>query len=300
VNFASIPSGVAAVDVNLDGLLDFAYFGDMLGQMWRLDLRDLSVASTPTDRWSSKLRKGDGTTALTPFLVFQAPQPVGGSTQYFPIYYQPAVVSLASTVPGQPFVGLAFGTGDRDDITATCDATTRSTSYNQRFYFVQDKGNTQTLTESSAGMMKIATSSTANTTTIPTAGWYMLMGTSGATAAERQITDILVVNQFIYFFTQTPVASGAGGSGTCPPPSTCSATGGTPRQYTMFYANGNYPPGATDRGAAVPDATFATNPVFYISADQQGNIAFTTNHGGFSQNTNVQPTQSNVKAWKER
>ncbi len=297
--FASIPAAVTAVDLNFDGLLDFAYFGDMLGQMWRLDLRDLKVASSPTDRWSSKLQKSDGT-ALSAFLVFQAPQPVGTSTppnQYFPIYYQPAVVYIGSTTPGEAFVGLAFGTGDRDDIIATCDATTRSTAYNQRFYFVVDKANTNTVTESA--LMKIATSGTANTTTTPAAGWYLLMGTSGATAGERQITDVLVVNQFVYFFTQTPVGNSSGGIQTCPPPSTCTVTGGTPRQYTMFYANGNYPLGATDRGTTVPNASFATNPVFYLSGDQSGHVGFTTNHGGFSNNPNVQPTQSNVKAWKE-
>jgi Neisseria PilC beta-propeller domain len=301
VPFASIPAAVASVDLNFDGLLDFAYFGDMLGQMWRLDLRDLKVASSPTDRWSSKLQKGDGT-ALSAFLVFQAPQPVSSSTppnQYFPIYYQPAVVYIGSTTPGQASVGLAFGTGDRDDITALCDATTRSTAYNQRFYFVVDRANTQTVREST--LMPIATSSTANVpaTTIPSAGWYLLMGTSSATAGERLITDVLVVNQFVYFFTQTPFGSSSGGSQTCPPPSTCTLTGGLPRQYTMFYANGNYPLGATDRGTTVPNASFATNPVFYISGDQSGHVAFTTNHGGFSSNPNVQPTQSNVKAWKE-
>jgi hypothetical protein len=111
------------------------------------------------------------------------------------------------------------------------------------------------------------------------------------------ITDVLVVNQFIYFFTATPTSNASGS--TCPPPSTCAATRSLARAYTMFYANGNYPAGASDRAAAVPNASFATNPVFYISADQQGNVAYTTNHGNFSQNKNVQPTQSGVKAWKE-
>ncbi len=300
VPFGSIPAAVTAVDLNFDGLLDFAYFGDMRGQMWRLDLQDLKVPSSPTDRWSSKLQKSDGT-ALTPFLIFQAPQPVSTSTppnQYFPIYYQPAVVYIGSAT-GNSSVGVAFGTGDRDDITALCDATTRSTSYNQRFYYVVDNQNTNTVTESTTGMLQIATSTTANTTTTPSAGWYLRLGTSGATAGERQITDVVVFNQFVYFFTQTPAGSGSSGSGTCPPPSTCSAIGGTPRQYTMFYNNGNYPAGATDRGTTVPNSTFATNPVFYISGDQSGHVVFTTNHGGFSGNPNVQPTQSNVKAWKE-
>ena len=297
VNFASIPSEPSAIDLNNDGLLDYVYFGDLLGQMWRLDLRDLKVgSSTPTDRWSSKLQKSDGS-VLSPLLLFQAPQPVGGSTQYFPIYYRPSVVYLGLTSGGQPMLGIAFGTGDRDDITATCDTSTRSTSYNQRFYFIVDKANTQTVTESTSGLLKIASSGVANTTTTPAAGWYLLLGTSSATLGERVITDSLAVNKYVYFFTQSP-ASGLNGT-TCPPPSTCKVNGGLVRQYKLFYANGNYAPDATDRAVSVPNSTFATNPIFYISADQSGNVAFTTNHGVYTPKKATEPTRSNVKDWKE-
>jgi len=34
-----VPSEPSSIDLNADGVLDYAYFGDMLGQMWRLDLR---------------------------------------------------------------------------------------------------------------------------------------------------------------------------------------------------------------------------------------------------------------------
>ena len=50
VNFASIPSEPSAIDLNNDGLLDFAYFGDLLGQMWRLDLRDIKISVECSDR----------------------------------------------------------------------------------------------------------------------------------------------------------------------------------------------------------------------------------------------------------
>jgi len=297
VNFASIPSEPAAIDLNSDGLLDYAYFGDLLGQMWRLDLRDLKIGSSaPTDRWSSKLQKSDGT-ALTPMLLFQAPQPVGGATQYFPIYYRPSVVYLGLTSAGQPILGIAFGTGDRDDITAKCDTTTLSTTYNQRFYFIVDKANTQTVTESTSGLLKIASSSAANVTTNPTAGWYLLLGTSTATSGERVITDSLAVNKFVYFFTQSPPAGP--NSSTCPPPSSCTVTGGLVRQYKLYYANGNYAPDASDRALSVANSTFATNPIFYISADQSGNVAFTTNHGVYTPKKATEPTRSNVKDWKE-
>jgi Tfp pilus tip-associated adhesin PilY1 len=297
VNFASIPSEPSAIDLNNDGLLDYAFFGDMLGQMWRLDLRSLKIpSSAPTDRWSSKLQKGDGT-VLSAVLLFQAPQPVSGSTQYFPIYYRPTVVYLGLTTGGQPILGVGFGTGDRDDITATCDPSTRSTSYNQRFYFIVDQANTQTVTESTSGLLRIAGSTAASVTTTPTAGWYLLLGTTNATKAERVITDSLAINKYIYFFTESPPPSGAGG--TCPPPSTCNVVAGTVRQYTMYYANGNALPPATDRASTVVNASFATNPIFYVSADQSGNVAFTTNHGVFQPTKTTEPTRANVKDWKE-
>ncbi|HKF42112.1 MAG TPA: PilC/PilY family type IV pilus protein [Thermoanaerobaculia bacterium] len=297
VNFASVPSEVSAIDVNNDGLLDFVYFGDLLGQLWRLDLRGIRVnPSAPTTRWASKLQKNDGS-ALTPMLVFQAPQPVSPSFKYYPIYYRPTVVYIGVTSSGQPMLGLAFGTGDRDDITAICDASTRSSSYNQRFYFVVDQANTKTVTESTSGMLQIAASSAATTTTVPTVGWYALLGTSSTTLGERVITDSLAINKYIYFFTDVPAASST--TGGCSPPSACNIKSSTVRQYTMYYANGNPLPPATDRAATVANASFATNPIFYVAADQSGNVAFTTNHGVFTPSKTNEPTKSNVKDWKE-
>ena len=297
VNFASIPSEPSAIDLNNDGLLDFAYFGDLLGQMWRLDLRDIKLSSSgPADRWSSRLQKGDGS-ALFPMLLFQAPQPVGVSTQYFPIYYRPSVVYLGLTSTAQPILGIAFGTGDRDDVTATCDTSTRSTSYNQRFYFVIDKANTQTVTESTSGMLRIASSSAAGVTTNPSVGWYMLMGTTNATLGERVITNSLSISKYIYVFTQSPAAGSTGGA--CPPPSTCKIAGGPVQKYTMYFANGNPMPTASDRAETIPNSIFATDPISYVSEDQSGNVAFTTNHGIFTPGKTFEPTRSNIKDWKE-
>lgn len=298
VNFGSIPSEPSAIDINNDGMLDYVFFGDLLGQMWRLDLRTLKLnPSAATDRWSSKLQNTDGS-ALSPFLVFQAPQPVNGSTQFFPIYFRPAVVYLGLTSTAQPMLGVGFGTGDRDDILATCDASTRSTSYNQRYYFVVDKSNTRTVTESTTGFLKIAASTSANTTTTPAAGWYMLLGTTTSTVAERVITDSLAADKYVYVFTLSPPSSNSGGI--CPPPALCRATSGIVRKYVMYYANGNYPAGATDRGNLVVNSSFATNPIFYVSADQSGNVAFTTNHGVFQPGKTSEPTKSSVKDWKEK
>ena len=98
-----------------------------------------------------------------------------------------------------------------------------------------------------------------------------------------------------------PPQSPAAGTqpGACPPPSTCKITGGLVRRYTLYYANGNTLAPATDRAVSVPNASFATNPIFYVSADESGNVAFTTNHGVFTPSKTNEPTRSNVKDWKE-
>ena len=296
--FGSVAGEPSAIDVNGDGFLDFVYFGDLLGQLWKLDLRDVSLPSgAPTDRWSSKLRTGTGS-ALLATLVFQAPQPVNGSTQYFPIYYRPTVVSLGQSVSGQPILGVSFGTGDRDDILATCDGSTVSTAYNQRYYYVVDKSNSTTITESTAGMLKIASSSAANVATAPSTGWYIMLGTSAATAGERIITNSLAVDKYIYFFTFTPPLRGAATN--CPPPSKCTAAGGLTREYVVFFGTGNYAPGQTDRGVNIANAYFATDPIFYVSGDQSGNVAYMTNYGVFQPAKTRQPTKAMLKDWKER
>ena len=71
------------------------------------------------------------------------------------------------------------------------------------------------------------------------------------------------------------------------------------REYVMYYANGNALPTASDRAVTVPNSIFATNPIFYVSGDQSGNVAFTTNHGIFTPSKTLEPTRTNIKDWKE-
>ena len=250
VNFASVPSETSSIDLNNDGLLDFVYFEQqMLGRGLR-DLRSLKIPTgAPTTRWASKLQNSDGS-ALSAMLIFQAPQPVSGSTQYFPIYYRPSVVYLGLTTGGQPILGVGFGTGDRDDIISTCDATTRSTSYNQRFYFVVDKANTVTVTESTSGMLRIANSAAGNSTSTP-AGAGTPPGTSTATLGERVITT-RSVNKYIYVFTsRRPGTSGAPAAAV-----DLHHPGGSPAA-DLPHANGK---ASGDRpGGHGANASFATN-----------------------------------------
>jgi hypothetical protein len=72
------------------------------------------------------------------------------------------------------------------------------------------------------------------------------------------------------------------------------------RFYSVDYATGNAYLGASgsDRGAAQPNAGFFSDPVFFMSADQSGNIVFTTENSVTKQ---AAPSgkKISIKSWKE-
>lgn len=112
-NGLSVP---ALVDVNEDRLVDYAYAGDLRGNLWKFDLRDESP-----DRWGIAYgadTDGDGVIDAargdTPAPLFQA--------QGQPITARPDVMAMmnacAPQLPGYMVVvgtGRYFGLGDRQD-----------------------------------------------------------------------------------------------------------------------------------------------------------------------------------------
>ncbi|HEV8268764.1 MAG TPA: hypothetical protein VGR00_11035, partial [Thermoanaerobaculia bacterium] len=97
-------------------------------------------------------------------------------------------------------------------------------------------------------------------------------------------------------FTVTPASSP--NVSNCPPPSNCS-NGTLARAYVVYYANGNYLTGP-DRGTFIPNSSFATDPIFYISGNNQGNVGYTTNHGAFNPSKSQTGTRGTLKNWKEQ
>ncbi|MGE5275500.1 MAG: pilus assembly protein [Acidobacteriota bacterium] len=288
VYFGSIPSEPAALDMNGDGYLDFVYVGDSRGQLWRIDLTDLRLlASPPTGHFASQIDLASGTGK--PFLLFRAPQPTAPSlAPFFPIYFRPTAISLGYTNANQPIVGIAFGTGDRDDILATIDPS--SLSYSQRFYYVLDNSNQVTRTE--ADLLEIPSSTSPSASSPAPNGWYLKFA-----PGERVITDSLAIKGVIYFSTFNPNPAGAS-LGSCSNPLRCGDLGGTARFYSLLYANGD-PYSGNDRGETQPNATFLTNPIFFTSGDQQGHIFYTSDN-----TVNIKPIpggiKTTVKDWKER
>jgi type IV pilus assembly protein PilY1 len=203
--FGSIPSEPAALDLNGDGYLDFVYVGDLKGQMWRIDLTDLRrLASSPGSRWTNQLDLVNG--SGKPFLLFQAPQVAvpddpattvnEGIRPPYPIYFRPTAISLGFSSNGKPTLGIAFGTGDRDDILSAIDPL--SLDFPQRFYYVIDDSNATTRTE--IDLVRIADPKATALTTIPTTGWFIQFFNG-----ERLVTDSLAIKGLIVFGTYNPV-----------------------------------------------------------------------------------------------
>jgi Tfp pilus tip-associated adhesin PilY1 len=287
VYFGSVPSEPTAVDFQEDGYLDRLYVGDLKGQLWRIDLTDLRLlASPPGGRLNNQLDLDAG--SGKPFLLFRAPQPAPPATDpFYPIYFRPIPVSLGYDVGGTPAVGVAFGTGDRDDILARIDIASKNTK--ARYYYVVDTGNTVTRTESD--LAHIASSTAAPATSISATGWYLELA-----AGERVITDSLAVNGVIYFGTFNPVGPAASNR-PCSNPDRCGIPSGISRFYRVLFSSGDAYLGS-DRGETQPHAMFLSEPVFFLSYDQHGQIVFSTENSIKSENARGGGT-STLRNWKE-
>jgi len=283
----SIPSEPAALDVNEDGYLDFVYVGDMRGRLWRIDLTDLRrLSSPPSGRFDNQVDFAAG--SGRPFPVFEAPQPVAPATQpYYPIYYRPTAISLGFDSSGNPGIGLAFGTGDRDDILGSQEPA--SLNYKQRAYFVVDVGNDVKRTETD--LLRIASSTAATTTTVPTKGWYLEFANG-----ERAITDSLAVRGIVFFATFNPIQD-ASALDACNNLGKCLNQRGIARFYKVQYATGD-PEAGSDRGETQLHANFLTNPVLYTSEDQGSHIIYTSDN---EVKINLVPggTRTSLKDWEE-
>ena len=286
--FASVPAEPSAIDSTGDGILDIVYFGDQKGRLWRIDLSDLRLLSPPASgRWSNQLDFSTG--SGKPFLVFEAPQPVAPAIDpFYPVYYKPAAVSLGYTVNGKPAVGLAFGTGDRDDILSK--TFTGSLNFKQRFYYVVDKANTSTRTESD--LYAITSSTAASTTTVPANGWFLELA-----LGERVITDAISISGVILFPTFNPNAAPPP-PGTCTNSSKCGPASGAARLYQVFYSTGN-PYVGSDRGVTEQFGGFLSQPVPFQSQDQSMNYIITTPNDVKIPDA-PGDKKTSIKGWKER
>jgi Tfp pilus assembly protein, tip-associated adhesin PilY1 len=248
VNFGSIPSEPAALDYNDDGYLDLIYVGDLNGRLWRIDLTELRKLSSPPSLsacdpsghfnnqldLAAPLTAGDPTGSAwgKPFLFFQAgPQTLPNATAFYPIYFRPEAINLGYNSGGRPALGIAFGTGDRDDILGTVDSS--SLTYPQRFYYVVDAANNATRMEIDLHPIPSSIAPVASADPKLVNGWFLQLSNG-----ERVVGDALALGGVISFPTYNPISSAPGGS-TCANTVKCASPAGTSRLYQVFYTNGN-------------------------------------------------------------
>jgi Tfp pilus tip-associated adhesin PilY1 len=289
VYFGSIPSEPAGIDGNGDGLIDLVYFGDLKGRLWRIDTSDLRLlASAPTGRFANKIDVDAG--SGKPFLLFEAPQPATGNVHpFYPIYYRPTAIYLGYNISGRAALGIGFGTGDRDDITSSLEPT--ALTYKQRFYYVVDRANTVTRTQSD--LYDITSPTAATTSTVDPEGWFIELN-----LGERLNADLLTASGVIFFTTFNPLAAGNPTNACSQNSPDCGLANGTARLYRVFYSTGN-PYLGTDRGETQQLGGFLSEPVYFQSQDQQGNIIL-TNENTVKTEKAPGSKKTSIKGWKER
>jgi Tfp pilus tip-associated adhesin PilY1 len=289
IYFASIPSEPAAIDGNGDGYIDVLYVGDLKGRMWRVDLTDLRfLSSPPSGRFDNKIDVDAG--SGKPFLFFEAPQPTAPATHpFYPIYYRPSIITLGYSIGGKPAIGVAFGTGDRDDITSSLEPL--GLTYKQRFYYVIDTNNNSTRVESD--LLDIASPTAASATTAPVNGWFLELN-----LGERINADSLTVGSVIFFTTFNPLAALSPGNPCAQNTPECGLAAGTARLYRVFYNTGN-PYLGSDRGETQTQGGFLSEPVYFQSKDQEGNLIYTTENT-VKKESAPGGKKTTVKSWKER
>lgn len=204
------------VDIDGDGMVDRAYAGDLLGNMWAFDL-----SSGNPNSWDVAYKSGS-----TPKPLF-----ISGSTQ--PITVQPEVVfnTDGDNSTDAPNTLVLFGTGQ---YVAGGDNANLGA---QAFYGVWDKGTqelvpanlvAQTITET--GTTRVVSSNAVDYSAATVFGWY-ISNLNLNSDGERVVTSPVVRGDIIYFNTAIPTNT------------TCSY-GGTGWQMSIQYLTGANPTAA--------------------------------------------------------
>jgi type IV pilus assembly protein PilY1 len=239
----AVPSDVAVLDVDLDGLLDTIYVGTTAGLLYKVDIKSAGVVSNVTfnkNQFFPPLgadvqipRINDP--AWDPFPIFDA----GGK----PIYIAPTAFFVSEL--GQ--FAIALGTGDREDLWQT-DAR------EGRFYlfiddnFTSDMVATSELPKHETDYKQVlpADNSTSSDYVLDPdhRGWYLKLP-----ANQRVITQPFGLSGILIF------------SSFLPDKTPCSS-GGSSNLYVVFANNGN--PVMKDNGTPVRSRLIndvVTNPV---------------------------------------
>lgn len=219
-------SAVKAADNNGDGIADYAYAGDLQGNMWRFDLFG-TKASSGTDPFNKALVSAGAKVSYSGKPLYQAVDP-SGKTQ--PITVQPNLVRHPSS---KGYI-VVFGTGrylaDTDKVAphsmqsmyGIWDANTLGESVNitssltranllaQNFTYqaVEQIGDDGKKVSHTIRLLSENQPSwwTDNCQSSPGAqcGWYLDLGIDGAAAGERMVDTMEVRGEVLFFSTRQP------------------------------------------------------------------------------------------------
>jgi len=192
----AIPSGVKAIDSNGNGVADRLYFGDMGGQVWRIDITeaaDITVAGTFS---VTRLADFGGNTAAT----------------HRRFYYAPSVSRLKRH-NGSEVLSIAMGSGYRSH--------PLNKTIEERFYTIFDSnagigapGMWLTLSESdlydaTANLMDGADPATELSSLSGKSGWRISLQGAG----EKVLAKARTIDGEVFFTTYEPSASSCGVNG---------------------------------------------------------------------------------------
>lgn len=237
----AIPSDVAVVDRNGDGLIDKGYVGDVGGNVWRLD-------------FETATGMGPAAWTLGKFASLGGAQTSNDARKFM---YPPDVITTGA------YDAVMIGSGDREHPLYTA-SNAAGLAYNvtNRFYMLKDTALTgglpatwTPLTESSlfnASATVYAGSGTSK-------GFYLTLGTG-----EKVVNAPLTVAGYTYFGTNTP---------SVPKPGACYPDLGIARGYAVSFLTGK---GLNDnRYVQFNNGGLPPSPVFGVVAvsDAQGNTS---------------------------
>jgi hypothetical protein len=250
----SAPSEVAAVDTGLDGYIDTIYIGTTAGFLYKVDLTSPAPIVAQTG-----LGNRVSTTFWQPLEIF--------NTQGRQMYYPPAVF-FDSTINE---FGLAWGTGNRQDLWAT-DTTTG------RFYVMIDNN----ITPATSGLPFTAANLVALTPDGAPVGSTVdyLDSTPGTgkqpgyyfelNPGERVLSEAFVLSGTLIFNTYEPApatgAAGSSGSVVC-------IDGGNSRLFALLITNGNPLSPAVAASGSTPAVPGLASQGTVAAANQTGGSA---------------------------
>jgi type IV pilus assembly protein PilY1 len=205
----AIPAGLRVLDLDLDGLADRMYVGDMAGQVWRFDIHNGQPASSLVD---------GGVFASLGGAAVTAPVPDSAARRFFAT---PDVARIVAS--NRAYLSINIGSGHR--------AHPLDTATDDQFFALRDYKVLDTIaTASYPAPIQVTdlvdiTGDLAPTIAYNAPGWRLRLDLS---AGEKVMTESLTFDNVVLFTSFTP-----GGQGDA-----CVAAGGLNRLYLVSARDG--------------------------------------------------------------